>query len=357
MSRLVLNLRAYFLRPIYRLLVFLDRHLSAPRPASHSFSISVPSTISKAPGSINLLFYTPPSYPKRPYWFSSPKAETTKEKYPLLINFHGGGFCIGNAADNARFAGEVTRNTGAIVVSVEYRLAPEHPYPTAIEDGVSAILYLWEHAEEYHLDVSRTSLSGFSAGGCLSFTTALRLYELRLQSQDSEGLPENNSLSSLSSLPANASLRSIVVFYPGVDYTMTRAQRNASNSEIVSPVSDATYKFFDDSYLHPPPTDLSYPLLSPALAPDEMLKNAFPTHMVLITCKGDPLLAEGEVFRERLKAAGKTVTGWAIPGVGHGFDSVVLGKKADDRRTKRDQAYRIAVEGLKEAWDIQGKGS
>jgi putative ergosteryl-3beta-O-L-aspartate hydrolase len=88
--------------------------------------------------------------------------------------------------------------------------------------------------------------------------------------------------------------------------------------------------------------------LSPGLAPDELLKEALPQNMVMITCWGDGLLHEGEVFRKRLRLLGKRVDGYTVEGVPHGWDKWPSWRKGN---VSRDKAYKSAVGSLKEFWD------
>jgi len=114
-------------------------------------------------------------------------------------------------------------------------------------------------------------------------------------------------------------LASLVRFYPAVDWTKTRAQRNASNpnfTPIITPIFDG---LFDQSYLSPK-SNMYSPLLSPGLAPDQLLKEVLPQNMVMITCWGDGLLVEDEKLRGRLKVLGKRVDGYMVEGVVNGWD-------------------------------------
>jgi acetyl esterase/lipase len=106
------------------------------------------------------------------------------------------------------------------------------------------------------------------------------------------------------------------------------------------------FKLFDESYLYPMP-DLSSPLLSPGLAPDELLKTALPDQLVIISCGGDQLLAETERFRKRLVGLGKKVDGCVVDGVGHGWDKKSTFSRGD---VQRDESYRLAIESLQESW-------
>lgn len=86
------------------------------------------------------------------------------------------GFTPGGPEDDARWAAVVVSNTHAVVCSVYYRrAAPEHPFPTAGEDGADAVFYLTDHAEELGIDPHRVAVSGLSAGGGVSFAVPLRL--------------------------------------------------------------------------------------------------------------------------------------------------------------------------------------
>jgi putative ergosteryl-3beta-O-L-aspartate hydrolase len=332
MSRLSLYTKVYLFRIAQTLGRYCDLYLSFPLPQRPSFSHRIRSTVGNVPGSFNLLFYTPPSYKENP-----PKSSPLLPKrYPILINFHGGGFTIGNAADDARWATEVVKRTGGVVVSVDYRLAPAYPFPTGIEDCVSAVLYLWQHAEELNLDISRTAFSGFSAGGNFTYTAAFRLHE-ELKKLKAEGKLIDAEVGELMGL---------VSFYPAVDWTKSRAERNASNpnfTPIINPVFDG---LFDQSYLYPG-MDMHSPLLSPGVAPDQLLKEALPQNMVMITCWGDGLLFEGEMMKQRLKGLEKRVDGYMVDGVVHGWDKWPSWWSGN---VTRDEAYKSAVESLKEFW-------
>ncbi|PMD34759.1 alpha/beta-hydrolase [Hyaloscypha variabilis F] len=330
MSRVSLHIKAFLFRIAQTIGRYCDLYLSLPLPQSVSFTRRIQATVGNVPGSFNLLFYTPPSYSQN----SPPSASS--EKYPVLINFHGGGYTIGHAADDARWATEVVKRTGGLVVSVDYRLAPSYPFPTGIEDCVSAVLYLWKHAEELNLDISRTAFSGFSAGGNFTYTAAFRLHE-ELKKLRAEGEIGEDEVGELVSL---------VSFYPAVDWTKTRAERQASNPNFTPIINPLFGLLFDDAYLYPKP-DMSSPLLSPGLAPDQLLRDALPKDLVIITCWGDSLLAEEEKFRERLKGQGKRVDGYMVEGVVHGWDKWPSWWKGN---VSTDEAYKSAAESLKEFW-------
>ncbi|CAI7644511.1 unnamed protein product [Penicillium glandicola] len=342
-SRSALSKKAHRYRKLTSLLSLLDRYLSWPLPPRPSIEITIPSKISKVPGSIELSFFTAPSTPLSPH-----QQIKSCPPRPVLINFHGGGYSIGHARDDSRWAGSVLKACpDAVVVSVNYRLAPEHPFPVALEDGVDAILWLWQEAPKYNLDKTRFALSGSSAGGNLALAVPFRLHD-ELQRKCWE------------SIRGEITLAGLVTFYPGTDWTRTRAERDATNpiAPRKSMVSPALFELFDDSYLLPaglpkrPATnrvDMSHPYLSPGIAPASLLQAAYPPAVAIYTCGWDQLLVEGNAFRERLSGFVETgkmtsVGGFVVEDAVHGFDNKPTFWRGDQAR---DRMYGDAVNQLK----------
>src|ERR1700710_3070880 len=110
MSRYMLRIKAFVVRTIQSIVVLCDLYLSHPLPSRVSFSRTIPSSVGSTSGSFDILFYTPPGY-----------KPASKERFPLLINFHGGGFTLGHAREDARWATSVIDRTSAVVASVNYR--------------------------------------------------------------------------------------------------------------------------------------------------------------------------------------------------------------------------------------------
>jgi len=329
--------------------------MAPPCPRSPSFRRSIRATVSPQKGRFDLQFYVPKDYYTH--------KEQKDKRYPVVVNFHGGGFTLGTAHDDARWSWTVVEEVGAVVVSVDYRLAPEHPFPTAVEDGVDAILYLARHADELLLDVDRIAVSGFSSGGNMSFTVPLRLQGEMLESLPlsttslataaaTAALSTTNflappQLSGLATAHSNATsrlsllstttqkdgttvaissggrelkLRGLVAFYPSTDYTQTREQRRRTCACADQQLPAVFTDLFDESYLQPPTLDMTNPFLSPGVAPAHMLA-ALPDDIVLFTCERDMLLAEGERLRDRLRdEMGKNVSYHMVPGVPHAWD-------------------------------------
>lgn len=99
---------------------------------------------------------------------------------PALVWIHGGGMVLGAPAHGDGYCSRVVAETGAVVISVDYRLAPQHPYPAAIDDCFSALSWVLEHAEEVGVDPTRVAIGGDSAGGGLAAALAQRAHDAGL---------------------------------------------------------------------------------------------------------------------------------------------------------------------------------
>ncbi|THW96114.1 alpha/beta-hydrolase [Aureobasidium pullulans] len=355
--RWILHMQAQMWRFLMGIGMLLHR-MAPPHPPKPSFKRSIKATVSSKPGSFDLHFYVPKDYEKHR------RMDFSEKRYPCVINFHGGGFTLGSPSDDARWCGTVVDECAAVVVSVDYRLAPENPFPTAVEDGVDAVLYMANNADELGIDENKIALSGFSSGANMAFTVPLRLYDH--QSEFSRVETNNNASSSLLSLPRaqdpsssslsvdrivrsrshtvaptlaslqkqqmsvkqcetvqSVSLCAIVPWYPSCDYTQTREERRNTSVRTDQDLPAIFTNLFDESYLHPPDTiPLDSPYLSPGIAPTNLLAEALPQDIIMHTCQWDMLLAEGEKFRDRLTGKGinKTVHYKMIEGVPHGWD-------------------------------------
>lgn len=232
--------------------------------------------------------------------------------HPTLINFCGTGFAIPmHGADDA-FCHRISTATGYIVLDVEYRLAPEHPFPAAVNDVEDAIKYVLSRPDEY--DASQISLSGFSSGGTLALIAASTLF-----SADT------------------GTIRSVTAFYPATDLAKDPSERKA-------PVAGGKRvpvfwtKTFRESYIGD--MDARDPRISPIFA-DE---SRFPESMLLITAELDTSALEAEELAARATAKGKHVTVRRMEKCGHAFDKQ---GKNEMQVQKRDAAYALVVDMLK----------
>lgn len=321
--------------------IFIHK-IAKPRPKSPSFFIKIDSTISRFKGQIELAFYVPVGY-CRPSHVSTERSSVNRNTnlYPVIISFHGGGFTLGSNTDDARWASAITKNVDAVVVSVGYRLAPEHPFPTAVQDGVDAFLWIRNNGKSLGLDSDKVGFSGFSSGGNLCFSVSLMLQE-ELKKRNGRG-DEWNEV-------AKIKPRALISWYPTLDYTIPREERRASNlGGPEKPFSNSLDDLFDAAYIYPRESvALDNPLLSPAMATESSIASCLPEDIILITCEWDQLMVEGEAFRAKLKKLGKRVKGRMIPRVKHGWNLQPMFFSVDG---KAQMIYEEACAELKSIFD------
>ena len=209
--------------------------------------------------------------------------------FPLLLFFHGGGFTIGSIASHDPVARQLCAQAEAVVVSVDYRLAPEHRFPAAADDCFAATRWAAEHAAELDADPTRIAVCGDSAGGNLAAVVAILARDA--------GAP-----------PVCAQ----ALFYPTTDASKEHPSIT-ENAEGPFLTAD-TMRWFHEQY-HGPDGDPSDWRASPILAPD--LSNLPPA--LIITAQYDPLRDEGEAYGKALQAAGVPVTMNRYEDMGHVF--------------------------------------
>lgn len=306
-SRWALTIRARILRFLGRFSFWLNTfpEPSAPAPSFYSSftatALDVTNGRSTDSATLELAFYVPPDYERE---------AQRGHRYPVVINYHGGGFTMGQTTDDARWAAMVVHELSAVVVSVAYRLAPEHPFPTAVEDCVCALLHLSANADVLGIDASKMTLGGFSAGGNLAFSVPLRLQSHLRTLADERGGQD---------LPPNPHIVSIVAWYPSTDNRISRAQRRAACSQPSKALPPVLTNLFDASYF-PDPENVASPYASPAAATDEDLKTALPHYIAMYLCEWDMLLQEGSDFAARLEGLGKRVKCEVVKERAHAFD-------------------------------------
>jgi acetyl esterase len=220
--------------------------------------------------------------PIRVYW------PVTGDRLPVLFYFHGGGFVFGHPDWVDEPCRTLANQSGAIVISVDYRLAPEHRYPAAAEDCFAAVAYVAGHAAEFDADPDRIAVSGDSAGGNMAAVVAL-------MARDRKG-------------PAIALQ---ILIYPCVDYL----DRSPSMREFGEGyfLSHSAVDWFWKQYAGE--EHACEPYLSPQHSPDL----AGLPQAVVITAACDPLRDQGEIYAEKLQAAGVAACVKRFDGMIHGF--------------------------------------
>jgi acetyl esterase len=233
---------------------------------------------------------------------------------PVLVFYHGGGYIACSIASHERLCHRLARVAGCAIVSVGYRLAPEHVFPAAVEDALTALRWVAAEGARYGLDTTRIAVGGDSAGGTLATVAAIRARD--------EGGP---------------ALLHQLLFYPGTDLVGETESKRAFASGYFL---DAAFAELCISTYVTERADRAHPWASPLHARD--LAGLPPATVMTAEC--DPLRDEGAAYAERLAAAGVAVKHRTYPGVFHGFVSM-FGVVAE-----ADEAIADAAVALKAAF-------
>ena len=220
------------------------------------------------------------------------------ESEEILVFFHGGGWVSGTIDTYSRTCAGLANSIGRRVVSVDYRLAPEFPFPTGLEDCYAAVRELNLHREIFHTAVPSVVLAGDSAGGNLSAAVSLLAAERGEFSVDKQ-----------------------ILIYPAVYYDHTAGSPFPSVKENGEGYLLTAKKVQEYMELYSPdPNQRKSPYVAPILAED--LSGQPET--LIITAEFDPLRDEGEAFGDKLRKAGCTVWVKRFPHMPHGFFSLPL---------------------------------
>jgi acetyl esterase len=246
--------------------------------------------------------------PVRIYW---PPSET-EESLPIVVFYHGGGWAIGDLDTHDHVARAHAIGAKAIVVSVDYRLAPEHPFPAGVEDAWAALQWVGGHAAELGGEPTRIAVAGDSAGGNLAAVMALR-------ARDAGGPP----------------LAFQLLWYPVAvgDLSLPSFTENADAPLLNSEVTSA----FLTWYL--PGMDMSDPKALPTdLAPANAATLAGLPAAFIGTAEHDPLRDDGGKYAEMLAAAGVPVQLSNEPTMVHGYASLAMASPVAAEATDRGLA-------------------
>lgn len=208
---------------------------------------------------------------------------------PCLVFFHGGGWVIGDLDSHDVVCRKLAQEGELIVVSVDYRLAPEHKFPAAADDCIAATKWVAANAAQLGIDTAQLLVGGDSAGGNLAAVVALA-------ARDGDG----------------PRLAGQVLIYPATDFAMKHPSHSEPETSIL--LTHSVIKWFCNHYLGSA-ADVDNWKASPARA--TTLAGLPPSYV--LTAGGDPLRDEGDEYAERLKQAGVPVAYRHFPGQFHGF--------------------------------------
>jgi acetyl esterase len=206
---------------------------------------------------------------------------------PVLAFFHGGGWCIGDIDTHDPVCRQIAAAAGCAVLSVDYRLAPEHRFPAAVEDCFAAVRFLAAEGKSLGLDPARIAVGGDSAGGNLAAVAAILARD------------------------AGITLKGQVLIYPATDWVNAYSSRRDYAEGFL--LTEEAMSWFGNNYIDA----VSHGdwRASPILAPD--LSRLPPAIVVCGAC--DPLLGESTAYAETLRAAGNEASFHLVPGMIHGF--------------------------------------
>lgn len=302
-QRLLDAMKASGFRPLRELGVEACRTMT-DRQAAHSYRVPIETVEDRVVGDAAAV-------PVRIYRPSG------RAQLPVLVYFHGGGWIMGGIESHDATCRHLAVEVGCIVVSAEYRLAPEHPFPAAVSDALTVTTWVLAHAHEIAGDRSRVAVAGDSAGGNLAAVAA--------QVARDQGLP----------------LVFQLLIYPVIDRRLDRASMVENETGYLLERSDLAWFW---SLYDPDDLAAASPLATPLAATD--LRGLPPA--LVISAEHDPLRDEGEEYGASLRAAGVPVTVTRYPGVFHGFFAMHgLLEAASDAMTEAAGALRSAFGGRK----------
>lgn len=242
-------------------------------------------------------------------------AVQSQQPLPVLMYVHGGGFTVGSVNTHDQLCRSLALQAGCAVVSLEYRLAPEHQFPTASNDAWDALQWLAQQGAQLGLDTTRIAVGGDSAGGTLAAVCAILARDAGLQ------------------------LALQLLFYPG-----TTAHQDTPSHETFAHgliLEKEGISWFFDNYVRSP-ADREDWRFAPLLAPD--VDDVAPAWVGLAEL--DPLVDEGVMYADKLRMAGVPVELEIYRGVTHEF--IKMGRAIPEAKVAQADAARA----LREAFGI-----
>ena len=235
---------------------------------------------------------------------------------PLLVFYHGGGFVVGDLDTHDEACRLLCQHGNMHVLSIDYRLAPEHPAPAAVEDSVAALKWANANAARLGADPHKVSVGGDSAGGNLAAVVA----QLTKQSKDA---------------PAAQ-----LLIYPVVDLVNEYASRKALSQGLF--LSELDIELANAAYVGTSQLTLHDPLVTPLLGDLNDLPPA-----LIITAAFDALRDEGEAYAERMLTLGNRAVLERVAGLGHGFINMTpLNRQAKKATIKMAKDFRQLLNSL-----------
>jgi len=216
------------------------------------------------------------------------RPQSANTSLPVFFDFHGGGFVFGLPEMDDSFCRKISENLGIVVISADYRLAPEFPYPAALEDAYDIMAYVHGNAFKYGIDPEKMAVGGHSAGANISAVVSMMVRK-----------------------SGEFKLRCQVLDYPALDFQTDADLKDSPLGSIPPPLME----MFEACYCEPEERSDVY--VSPLLAALEDLTGLPPA--IIISAGIDSLEKEDGTYAKRLEEAGVPVEYYHYPDVAHGF--------------------------------------
>lgn len=213
---------------------------------------------------------------------------SSDNKRPVVFELHGGGFVLGNAEKNDSICHQLSKRLNCHVIGINYRLAPEYPYPCALDDVCDTIAYFQEHSHEFRIDIKRMAVMGYSGGATLATAAVIR-----------------------SLADKKFHLCGQVLHYPFLDSVHMPSEKERYNCDMDEEILRAF------TLLYAKEEERSEPYVSPICAEKINLEGAAPA--CILPAEKDSLKQEGLLYGKLLQEAGVPVYCRIIPEVHHGY--------------------------------------
>ncbi|RAL08521.1 alpha/beta-hydrolase [Aspergillus homomorphus CBS 101889] len=244
-----------------------------------------------------------------------PAEDALQTPSPVLVNMCGSGFILAGHGTDDEYCRFIASNTPYTVVDLQYRLAPEHPFPAAFHDVEDVIRHILGHPDQY--DPTHLALSGFSAGANLAL-----------------------AVSAVSDFPRET-IRATIAFYPSCDLAEDFSEKTAPDPSSRLQMPAGLSRFFHRCYFPASDNDADDPRISPAHASPER----FPDNLAAITAAQDPYAPEMEKIAAAVEALpGRNVVVKRMEHCPHGWDKRV--KKGTVQAEAKQEAYELVAHFL-----------
>ena len=209
-------------------------------------------------------------------------------KRPVLFEYHGGGFMLGDAEKTDAWCERIARELGIHVVGVNYRLAPEFPFPAAVKDAYGVVRRMWQRADEYGIDPDRMAVMGYSAGATLATTAAMQAV-----------------------LGGELQLRAQILHYPYLDAVHLPAEKPHFDCDMAPEIMTAF------TLLYSAEAERTHPYVSPVLAGPAELTGCAPA--LILPAERDALKDEGLLYAQHLRDCGVETQVQVMERMHHGY--------------------------------------